>query len=70
MTNPCVYQIAKDGKVQLDAEGKRIVDLEATAEYKNREVYSNEEIDRSIQAAEKLKTEYYQLRAKSLNRYR
>jgi hypothetical protein len=35
-------------------------------EYANRDVYSNQEIDDMIKAAEKLKTEHYQLRAKCL----
>lgn len=57
LTNPCVYKFE---------HGKRVLDKEATADYKNREVLSNEEIDDMIKAADNLKIEYYQLRAKCL----
>jgi len=66
LTNPCVYVKDENGKTLLNAEGKRVVDKDATAAYKNRPILSTEEIDMMLQAADQRPTEYFQLRAKAI----
>jgi hypothetical protein len=66
LITPCIYVKDENGKTLLNAEGKRVVDKDATAAYKNRPILSTEEIDMMLQAANNLPTEYFQLRAKAI----
>lgn len=65
MTNPCVYEY-QNGKVKLDSKGKRIVDVAATKELKNREILTTDEINGMLENADCIENEYFKLRVKAL----
>jgi hypothetical protein len=66
MTNPCIYIYDSDGHVKLDSEGKRVVDIEATKEYKNRGILTDSEVSNMLGNADKITNEYFRARAKCL----
>jgi hypothetical protein len=45
MTNPCIYERDETGHVITNSEGKRVVDKDATKEYRNRGILTPQEID-------------------------
>jgi integrase len=66
LTNPCVYIRDETGHVATDSQGKRIVDEEATREYRNRGILTTQEIDMMLSKADLIENEYFRLRVKAL----
>ena len=65
MTNACIF-VYSNNRVKLDSQGGKVVDIEATQRYKNRDPLSNEEIDDMLHKADKIDFEYFRLRVKAI----
>ena len=66
MTNPCIYLFDSAGHVKTNSKGIRIVDADATKEYKNRGILTAQEIDEMLNKADLIESEYFRLRVKAL----